>query len=256
MLQEKSFFNARPKNSAKIRMFCFPYAGGNGSTYLSWANALPSSVELFTVELPGRSYRFGEPAYSSMDNLIDDLMQVFPNLTDKPYILMGHSLGSRVAFELMHRCKQVGIKMPEHFIASGSPAPHIKEKQKELYKLPREEFIEELRKLNGTPKEILENYEMMTLSIPFIRADFELSETYTYTGFEKFDCPITVFYGDKDNEISLLDIEAWGGHFSHPAVIHSVPGDHFFIEENKNAVLEKIRSVINYTLIGLESKYG
>ncbi|WP_395375884.1 thioesterase II family protein [Marinicella sp. W31] len=254
MLQKKSFFNRISKKNAKLRLFCFPYAGGNGSTYSSWVDVLPDDVEVFTIELPGRSYRFTEPAYRDMQNLVEDLMQSFPSLTNKPYILIGHSLGSRVAFELMYRCKQAGIKGPEHFIASGSPAPHINEDKKGIYKLPKEEFIEELRKLNGTPEEILKNDELMALSMPSIRADFELSETYTYTGSEKFDCPITVFYGDEDKEISLQKIEAWEDIFTRPISIHSIPGGHFFIEDNATFVLEKIQPIISNVLDGLEIK--
>jgi len=235
-------------------LICVPYAGGNGSTYASWADAFPGDVEVFTIELPGRSYRFTEPAYRNMENLVEDLMKVFPNLTDKPYVLIGHSLGSRVAFELMHRCQKAGVKGPEYFIASGSPAPHTNVDKKGVYKLPKEAFIEELRKLNGTPEEILENDELMSLAMPSIRADFELSETYTYIGSEKFDCPATVFYGDEDKDVPLQKIEAWGDLFTYPIFIHSIPGGHFFIEENATVVLEKIQPIISNVLDGLEMK--
>jgi len=248
MSLENDFCDSRLRSGAKIRMICFPYAGGNSSTYMPWVNELPESVDLLAVELPGRSHRFGEPAYRNMEDLIEDLFEAFQILTNKPYILMGHSLGSRVAFELMYRFKQQDLRMPEHFIASGSPAPHIKEKRKELYKLPSDEFKEELRKLNGTPEEVLENVELMKLAEPFIRADFELSETYTYCGNERFNCPISVFHGDKDTEISLSDAQAWEAHFVHSATMHIFPGDHFFIDKNRTNVLKKVNAIIEDAL--------
>jgi medium-chain acyl-[acyl-carrier-protein] hydrolase len=247
MSLEDYFLKLRQSNHAKLRMICFPYAGGNSSTYMSWANELRNCVELLAVELPGRSLRFSEPAHRSMDRLVDDLFAAFQQLTDKPYILMGHSLGSRVAFELMHKCKLHGVRMPEHFIASGSSAPHIKEEPKKHYQLPTEEFIEELRKLNGTPEEILGNRELMDLALPFIRADFELSETYSCTAVEKIDCPITVFHGVNDTEISQSDAQAWEEHFTHPAVMHVFPSDHFFIEKDKASVLDKVNFIIDQT---------
>ena len=250
MSLENYFLKLRQSNDAKLRMICFPYAGGNSSTYVSWANELPNSVELLAVEMPGRSLRFSEPAHRSMDRLIEDLFAAFQMLSDIPYILMGHSLGSRVAFELMHRCKQRGVRMPEHFIASGSPAPHIKEEPKMHYQLPTEEFVEELRKLNGTPEEILGNRELMDLALPFIRADFELSETYSYTAAEKNDCPITVFHGVNDIEVSQSDAQAWEEHFTHAAVMHVFPSDHFFIEKDMVSVLDKVNFIINQTVNG------
>jgi len=249
VLEDKWFIKTHPRENVELRMICFPYAGGSAYTYSSWAKALPRNVELVAVQLPGRSTRFGETPYSDMKNLVDGLIQVFPNLMGTPYILMGHSLGSRIAFELMNRCKQECIRLPRHFIASGSRAPHIPDRERKIHQLPEAQFIEELQKLNGTPVEIIQNEELMALTLPFLRADFTLSETYQYTGDAQFDCPITVLDGDGDSEISLLDIEAWGDHFSHPADIHTISGDHFFIEKSTSAVLEKIRSVISDSLV-------
>jgi medium-chain acyl-[acyl-carrier-protein] hydrolase len=40
--------------------------------------------------------------------------------------------------------------------------------------LPEPEFLEELRRLNGTPHEVLEHPELMSLLLSLLRADFEL----------------------------------------------------------------------------------
>ena len=75
----------------------------------------------------------------------------------------GHSLGSRVAFELTSNCQRTGRDLPVHFIASGSRGPHMPPREKPLHHLPDSEFVSELKDLNGTPKEILDNKELMEL---------------------------------------------------------------------------------------------
>ena len=45
--------------------------------------------------------------------------------------------------------------------------------------------IEKLREMNGTPPEILAHEELMDLMAPIVRADFTISETYTYKPGEK-----------------------------------------------------------------------
>ena len=49
-----------PNPSARMRLFCFPYAGGNAATYRPWAEALTADVELVAVDPPGRANRIHE----------------------------------------------------------------------------------------------------------------------------------------------------------------------------------------------------
>ena len=49
-----------PRPAARLRLICFPYAGGGASTFSLWPRALPSHVELCAVQLPGREERLSE----------------------------------------------------------------------------------------------------------------------------------------------------------------------------------------------------
>src|SRR3954464_3266849 len=44
----------RPNDQARLRLFCFPYAGGRASVFRSWLDALPADIELCCIQLPGR----------------------------------------------------------------------------------------------------------------------------------------------------------------------------------------------------------
>lgn len=44
MERTQSFFLKEPNSNDKIRIFCFPYAGGGASAYRNWGTYLPNYV--------------------------------------------------------------------------------------------------------------------------------------------------------------------------------------------------------------------
>ena len=140
MTESKWFVRPNKTSDCEMRMFCFPYAGGSAATFIPWVKQLPSWLELVAVQPPGRSSRMFEEPYQEMQLLIDDLILAFKQLIDKPFMFFGHSLGSRVAFELSKRLQSEGLPLPQHFIASGSRAPFIPCREKPIFDLPEEQF--------------------------------------------------------------------------------------------------------------------
>jgi surfactin synthase thioesterase subunit len=238
----------KPQPNATLKLICFPYAGGGISTYTSWAQYLPSNVELCIVQLPGRGQRMFETAHTKMNHIINELIPVISQYINTPYILFGHSLGSRIAFELVLKLHALQLPLPAHFIASGSRSPDDELNKKNIYNLPENEFIGELEKLNGTPKAVLENEELMTLFLPLLRADFELVDTYLYNGNVKLNCPISVLGGADDIAITNEQLLNWQQFFTTPATIHMIPGNHFFIDSQTQLCVDKVNNIIDLTL--------
>jgi surfactin synthase thioesterase subunit len=48
---------AAPNPAARLRLFCFPYAGGGAAAYFGWGETLPRTVEVCAVQPPGRDAR-------------------------------------------------------------------------------------------------------------------------------------------------------------------------------------------------------
>ncbi|KGJ86793.1 thioesterase II family protein [Colwellia psychrerythraea] len=253
MVNNKWFVRPNPNPTADLRLICFPYAGGSSTTYLSWVKELPKNVELVIIQTPGRGSRMCEVPYSDMDTLVGDLVKIIPQLLNKPYILFGHSLGSRVAFELMSQLKMLNHPPPIHFIASGSRGPQYLSNNEPIYHLKDEEFINEIRGLNGTPPAVLDNKELMDLFLPMLKADFEIADKYCYNKNETFNCPISVLGGEDDFDITYSKLSGWGEHFTHDAEIHMFVGNHFFIDSNKEGVLKKVNNIIALCLVGIIS---
>lgn len=219
----------KPRPHAKLRLFCFHYAGGAASVYRTWQESLPPFVEVCPVQLPGRESRLREPLMSSLEPLLDALSKNLEPALDLPYVFFGHSMGAIISFELSLKLRELGLKGPRGLMLSGRRSPHSPETDRPIHDLPGPEFRSELRKLNGTPEEVLAHPELMELLEPVLRADFAVCETYVHQPTEPLSCPMTVFGGLGDEKTPLESLEGWrrysGGEFQ----LKRFPGDHFFL---------------------------
>jgi surfactin synthase thioesterase subunit len=219
----------KPNPAARVRLFCFPYAGGSAAIFRNWHKHLPPYIEVCPVQLPGRgSHMMGSP-FSSLTPLIEPLARALRPYLDKPFALFGHSMGAVISFELARYLRKRFLPQPLHLFASGRTAPQIPEEGPFDYDLPEPEFIQKLRDLNGTPREVFEHPELMELMIPLLRADFALIQTYVYSPEAPLNIPLTVFGGTEDLEVSQEHLEAWREQTSSSFTLRMLPGDHFFV---------------------------
>jgi medium-chain acyl-[acyl-carrier-protein] hydrolase len=180
-----------------------------------------------------------EPAFTNCSALVDAFMPHLLPFVNKPFAFFGHSMGAIIAFEVARRLQQRGLK-PARLFFSGRRAPQIPEKEQITYDLPDAEFTEELRRLNGTPKQVLEHPELMQLMLNIIRADFTLTETYRYQSGPPLNCPFSVFGGLQDVDVTSHHLEAWCELTTCGCSLRMFEGDHFFIQTATAAVLKTI----------------
>lgn len=242
MKKEKLFFVPVARSNPSLRLYCFPYAGGSSNIYLDWIDALPETIELVLVQPPGRGTRMSEAPHSCMHNLIEELLGKSSWFTEIPYAFFGHSLGSRVAFELASQLTVRGLRPPIHLIASGSRAPHIEAPSNLNHDLSDKELTERIFKLKGTPTEILQHPELLQLLLPMLRADFKISDTYRAQK-KQLTCPISVFYGSEDVD-DLSRLYAWGELSKSNVELQRFEGDHFFLNQRKMEVIESVKTLL------------
>lgn len=229
----------KPNPRANLRLFCFPYAGGSSLIYRKWHEQLPASVEVCAVQLPGRGGRLREPPLRSLSAVVGPVAEAVSRHLDKPFAFFGHSMGALLGFELARELRRRGARTPEVVFASARPAPRFQYPERTLHALPEAELMDELRRLNGTPRQVLESPELMSLMLPMLRADFEVCETYVYTPEPPLDCPVSVFGGLYD-DISREKLEAWSEETSRDFSLQMFPGDHFFLHTTEGLLLRTL----------------
>ncbi|MCE7002307.1 alpha/beta fold hydrolase [Kibdelosporangium philippinense] len=231
----------------RTRLLCLPYAGGGSSAFHEWPAALPPSVDVWTIRLPGRESRLLETPYTDLRELIDDLAPAVAGLTTVPYTVFGHSMGALIGYELIRALRARGRPEPTLFVASGHVAPHVADHSEQLHKLPHDRFVETLREYGGTPDALLAEPELLELFLPALRGDFAVVETYRYRDGIPLTCPITVFRGDADRGVGTEGCRAWNDLTSGATTHHGFPGGHFFIDESRARVLGTLADLLRGT---------
>jgi surfactin synthase thioesterase subunit len=233
--------NMTPGRTVSRRLIIFPFAGAGPNAFRSWIDRLPHDIEILAVQLPGRGSRIREAPIKRLDILVDELIHVLVPYLNVPYAFFGHSMGALISFELSRRLRTEG-NPPEQLHVSSYPAPHLPFPYRHLYELSEAGFIEEMRKLSGTPAVVFECPELLELVLPTLRADFEVLATYRYRVELPLECPIFAMGGKVDPIAGHEHIEAWRDQTRGSFSLTMFEGHHFYFENEREAFLRILSS--------------
>lgn len=222
------------------RLFCFGYAGGTASIFREWSNRLPPSIEVHPFQFPGHGNRLSEPLFKRVQPLLESTAQELMPYLEGSFAFFGHSMGAIVSFELAQLLRRENKPGPSHLFLSGRPCPHLIEKEAPTFNLPEPEFIEDLKRMGGTPKEVLEHPELMSVLGPILRADLEVCQTYEYEPRPPLNCPITAFGGIQDEDVSRAQLEGWRDYTTSHFAVRMFPGNHFFLHTAAPVLLRMV----------------
>ncbi|ACR30740.1 thioesterase II family protein [Burkholderia glumae] len=229
---------------ARLRLFCFHYAGATASIFRSWRAGLPDRVELVAVQLPGREYRLGEPLLESATPIVEALAECVPDRLDLPFVFFGHSMGALIAFDLARLLRARGHGEPALFVASGRNAPRHRWRDAGIETLPDEVFLATVRDYNGTPEALINEPSMRELWMPRLRADLTISARYRYTEAAPLGCPLLVLRGTHDGLVSDEGVAGWRAETTGPIRYVRFAGNHFFLHSEEPHVLAELRRAL------------
>jgi medium-chain acyl-[acyl-carrier-protein] hydrolase len=231
----------RPVAWPRLRLVCFPYAGGSASLFRTWPAALPADVEVVAVQPPGRENRIDEPLLTEMSDMVAAVATAVEDLLDVPYAMFGHSLGAIVGFELARFLRRAGRPSPAHLFVAARPAPQIGLRDRGLHRLPDREFLAKVRELNGTDEELFRHPDLLELLTPMLRADFAVSDSHRHRPEPPLSCPVTAYFGGSDLGSGSAQMAGWGQHTTAAFALRRMPGDHFFIHSYRDQLLADLR---------------
>jgi surfactin synthase thioesterase subunit len=206
-----------------------------------WAGLLPSWAAIVPVDLPGRERRFTEPAFTRLGSLVSELAEAVASDIERPYVLVGHSMGGLLAFEVARELRRTGRPEPDGICIAATPAPaHRSKHQRRDWS--REEFIADLARLRGVPVEESVGSQLFDVMSATFHADFELLDTYTFRTESPLRCPFLVLGGRSDEIASQEQLEAWESETTGQFSVSMFPGGHFFLHEHEGAVAAELES--------------
>lgn len=223
-----------------MRLFTFPFAGGGASAYRLWPAGLPSWVEVCPLQLPGREDRYREAAFTSLTGLSRALARELVPYLDKPFAMFGHSMGALLAFEVTRALRRAEAAAPLALFLAAYPPPHVALARAAIHHLPDTDFIEEMRRMQGTPEAVLQSADLMAFMLPILRADFQACDTYTLAPELPLDCPLFMYGGDDDREVDAQTLAEWRAHTTGAFTLHTLPGTHFFVQSHRVLLLADI----------------
>lgn len=225
--------------SKRFTVYYFPFAGGSSYSYKEFMQDEENGLLLKRLDYPGHGLRIAEPLHKDIQTIADDAFNTICNDAPDNYVIYGHSMGAVVGFLVARRLARNKRPLPVHLFFTGCGAPSTLSERKKRYHLPEDEFIEELVKLGGLPKEILEDKDIMAFFEPILRADFEALEEYVYEKDAPLDIPITVITGTGET-IPDENAMAWQAESTYPLTYKRMEGDHFFISRHAPDIQQEI----------------
>ncbi|WP_113703122.1 thioesterase II family protein [Nonomuraea lactucae] len=225
--------------SGGVRLVCFPHAGGAASSFLRLSRTLAPGVDVLSLQYPGRQDRNSDPHFESIPGLAHSIFTALRGELNGPYAFFGHSMGALVAFETARLFERHTGGQPVRLFVSGCRAPSMLGLES-LHRLDDDGLVKEIRRLNGTAQDLLDDTDILKLTLPIVRSDYKAVETYVPDADATVTCPITILVGDADPVTTVEEAGGWRAHTTGDAELRIYPGGHFYLNDQVSPVAKEV----------------
>ncbi len=230
----------------RLRILALPHAGGWSSAFMGWRDHLPKGIELYVAQLPGRGTLLREEPLRTMLPVVAGLAHELQSLSSVPYVLVGHSFGSIVAFEMARYMRRMGLDTPQMMVVSARQAPQMPSRPPYVHHKTTEEMMEYLARIDGLPAAVVQRRDLLDLVIRTVRADFQVLETYAYRSDHTLSIPLTLASALDDPIVPPDLLYPWSIHTTTRFEMRWLTGGHFYIYQSDTA-RRLIRHILEVT---------
>ncbi|MEK5487810.1 thioesterase II family protein [Lysinibacillus sp. FSL M8-0355] len=214
------------------KLFCFHHAGGSAAIFKNW-KTWERNLAVFPIELPGKSTRIKEQYMTNYHDVIQQIAEAIHQVTSQTRIYFyGHSMGAILAFKTACLLEEKYKKKVNLLIVAGRHAPQDDFPDDYQTTMDDSELIQELKRVGGTPNELLENEEVLQYILPIVKNDYRLNESFDYQD-ELFHGPILAHCGTNDPDAPACNVKNWQVVTTNTFHLKEFSGSHFFPYENK-----------------------
>lgn len=198
------------------------------------------------VHLPRRQDRIDEQSRLTPQ----DVATAIAGRVRTPYALYGHSMGARLAFEVVRELRRRGAPLPVCLFVGAAHAPHVPEPLARLADMSEGDVIEQLIARAGAPAELRDDPDVRELVLPALRADFEWIKSYRFRTEPPLPLPIVACAGADDRVLPPTAMLAWARHSAVGLGLHTVPGNHLFLQSAPDLLTRLLAAELSTAMNG------
>ncbi len=221
-------------------LFCIPYAGGDVSAFWAWRHAFEGAFDVRVVMLPGRDGRIARPGALAPESIARSIAAHLPPVAGPAYAIYGHSMGARLAFEVVRELRRLGAHPPLRLYVGAAHPPERQETLARWTSLDDEELLDEVIHRLGAPTELRSQPEVKALLVPALRTDMAWLRGYRHTRQAPLSHPIVAFAGAHDREVVDPSMLGWARHTSSGFRLHTLDAGHLFLNTHGEQVARAI----------------
>lgn len=227
----------------QLQLFMLPYAGGNAFSFYKLSRFLDSRIETIPVEYAGRGTRAGEELICKYDDCLKDVSNFINShrRQEKLYAVLGYSFGSVLSYDLI-RMKLINGGEPQHvFFCAEGGLKYLSDQNKQNT-LDDALLFDEIKKLGGFSKKLLNTPDVLEDVFSLIKNDFHAYKEFVYQrSIINSDCSIINSSGD----FTAVYLDEWKEVTDKKIEYYQLGDNHFFINDK----FRELAGIVNNKLL-------